>query len=60
MKTNCLISFLGGAAVGTLVALLMAPDSGSNTRKKLSKKFKEGKRKVENAIERKASEGQEY
>ena len=41
MKASSLFTFLGGAALGALVALLIAPDSGSNTRKKLRHKLKE-------------------
>lgn len=32
-----LIAFLAGATAGALTALLIAPDTGENTRKKLSK-----------------------
>lgn len=32
-----LIAFLAGATAGALSALLLAPDTGENTRKKLSK-----------------------
>ena len=34
MKGQCFFSFLGGAAIGAVVALLLAPDSGQNTRHK--------------------------
>lgn len=40
--TNYLLAFLGGAVVGAAVALLYAPDKGSETRKKISEKVKEG------------------
>lgn len=32
---NILISFLAGAATGAIAALLLAPDSGANTRAKI-------------------------
>lgn len=35
MKTNTLLAFIGGALVGAAAALLLAPDSGENTRKKI-------------------------
>ena len=35
MKGQCFFSFLGGAAIGAVVALLLAPDSGQNTRNKI-------------------------
>ena len=41
MKASTIFSFLGGAAIGALVALLIAPDKGSDTRKKLRHKLKE-------------------
>lgn len=51
MKGHCLATFLCGAAVGALVALLTAPDSGSNTRHKISDKFKKGEQKIKDTIE---------
>ena len=41
MKVSGLVSFLAGAAVGATIALLYAPDSGVNTRKKIRAKLKE-------------------
>lgn len=36
MKNNSLLlAFLGGIALGAVAALLFAPDSGENTRKKI-------------------------
>ena len=42
MKGQCFFSFLGGAAIGAVVALLLAPDSGQNTRHKIVDKIKHG------------------
>jgi gas vesicle protein len=39
MKTsNVLLGIVAGAAVGALLGVLFAPDKGSNTRRKISKK----------------------
>jgi len=39
MKTSqILIGIIGGAAIGATLGVLFAPDKGSNTRKKSSKK----------------------
>ncbi len=46
-----LFSFLGGAAIGAVVALLLAPDSGQNTRHKIVDKIKHGEQKVKDAVE---------
>ncbi|PWT98172.1 MAG: YtxH domain-containing protein [Bacteroidetes bacterium] len=36
--SRALLGFLAGAAVGALAGILFAPDSGTETRKKISKK----------------------
>jgi len=41
MKASTFFTFLGGAALGAMIALLAAPDKGSDTRKKLRRKLKE-------------------
>ena len=41
MKASTFFAFLGGAALGAIIALLAAPDKGSDTRKKLRRKLKE-------------------
>ena len=51
MKGQCFFSFLGGAAIGAVVALLLAPDSGQNTRHKIVDKIKHGEQKVKDAVE---------
>lgn len=38
MKCKGLIAFVGGALVGAAAAILLAPDSGENTRRKLKEK----------------------
>lgn len=39
MKTNkTILGVIGGLAVGAIVGILLAPDKGSNTRKKIIKK----------------------
>ena len=47
MKGQCFFSFLGGAAIGAVVALLLAPDSGH----KIVDKIKHGEQKVKDAVE---------
>ncbi|MFT3936671.1 MAG: YtxH domain-containing protein [Chitinophagaceae bacterium] len=37
-NTKVLLGFLAGAAAGALAGILLAPDKGSETRKKISKK----------------------
>lgn len=39
MKTNnTIIGILGGVAIGAIAGILFAPDKGTNTRKKITKK----------------------
>ena len=49
MKGQCFFSFLCGAAIGAVVALLLAPDSGKNTRHKIGDKIKHGEKKIKDA-----------
>jgi gas vesicle protein len=42
-KTDSLVWFLTGAALGAAVALLYAPQSGKDTRRYLNKKAREGR-----------------
>lgn len=37
-NTKAVLGFVAGAAVGALIGVLLAPDKGSNTRKKISGK----------------------
>ncbi len=38
MKQSTLLAFIGGALAGAAAALLLAPDSGANTRRKIKEK----------------------
>lgn len=46
-----LLSILAGAAIGVGVGVLIAPDKGSNTRKKIKNKFNSTKEGAEEKIE---------
>lgn len=50
MGSKIAVGFLAGAAVGALAGILFAPDSGSNTRKKISSKSGEIKDSVKNSF----------
>lgn len=39
MKGENLLAFIGGAILGAVAAVLLAPDSGENTRKKIKEGF---------------------
>ena len=41
MKASNILALLGGVAIGVIIAILLAPDSGKNTREKINKKLKE-------------------
>ncbi|HXT71889.1 MAG TPA: YtxH domain-containing protein [Vicinamibacterales bacterium] len=49
---SVLLAFVLGAAAGAAVALLYAPASGAETRRKLAARAREGKDKVEEFVER--------
>ena len=52
MKTSTLLfTVLGAAAAGVVVGLLIAPDKGTETRKKLSKKTEDWRNQVNNLIQ---------
>jgi gas vesicle protein len=46
------LAFAVGALVGAAVALLYAPASGDETRRKLARKAREGRDAMESAVER--------
>lgn len=53
---NVLMAFAIGAIAGAAVALLYAPASGEETRRKLAEKAREGRERAESA----AREGREF
>lgn len=50
MKPQILFAFLGGIVLGGVTALLLAPDSGEETRRKIGKVLKEEQDKIMDAI----------
>jgi gas vesicle protein len=50
-KLKSAIMFLGGVAVGTMIGVLLAPDSGDKTRRKLSKQLDDMKGNIGNSWE---------
>lgn len=54
--TKLLLGVLGAAAAGVAIGLLIAPDKGSETRKKISKKTEDWKNQMTSLIET----GKEY
>ena len=51
MKQSHIYAFLGGVLVGGIVALLFAPDKGTETRRKIGEKVKEGSKYTKEQIE---------
>ena len=41
MKASTFLAFVGGAALGAIIALLFAPEEGEKTREKIKSKLKE-------------------
>ncbi|NVJ86711.1 MAG: YtxH domain-containing protein [Algoriphagus sp.] len=50
-NSNSLLAFIVGAGIGTALGVLFAPDSGSNTRDKLSYKLSKYKKELEELIQ---------
>lgn len=50
-KTNNLWAFIVGAAIGAVAGVLLAPDSGTNTRKKLKKTLSDLQEKGEEVVD---------
>lgn len=51
MKTNKFFAFISGALVGAAVAILLAPESGEETRKKIKTSFNKEVNNLKNKIE---------
>ncbi|NVK49226.1 MAG: YtxH domain-containing protein [Cyclobacteriaceae bacterium] len=50
-NSNSLLAFIVGAGIGTALGVLFAPDSGTNTRDKLSYRLSKYKKELEDLIE---------
>ncbi|KPQ14006.1 MAG: YtxH-like protein [Algoriphagus marincola HL-49] len=50
-SSNSLIAFVLGAGVGTALGILFAPDTGSNTRDRLSYRLSKYKKELEELID---------
>ena len=48
--SNILVAFLAGAAVGAVAGILLAPDTGANTRKKILNKANDLAGSVKNSV----------
>ena len=50
MKSDNLLAFVGGAILGAVAAILLAPDSGTNTRAKIKEKADEKYKDIQEKI----------
>lgn len=51
MDTKSVMAFIGGALLGAATTLLLAPDSGENTRNKIAKRAKEGYNNLKDRVD---------
>jgi len=58
MKHQTLVAFLGGVVVGGVVALLLAPESGEKTRRRIGKFVSDEKERLSDIMDE-VSEGYE-
>ena len=58
--SKILISFLAGAAAGLAVGILMAPNKGSDTRKRIKDRFTDLEKGLESSVEQKFSDIKGY
>lgn len=49
-SSNTILGLLSGVAVGAAIGILLAPDKGTNTRKKLSEKSNDTKKTIINSF----------
>jgi gas vesicle protein len=59
-ENSQVVWFLAGAAIGATVALLFAPASGKETRRRIARKASEGREYVEDVAGDIADKGREY
>ena len=50
-RGNTLIALIVGASIGAVAGVLLAPDKGSNTRKKIKKEFDDAKDNLKHKLE---------
>jgi len=50
MSKKLLLGILAGAAAGTVLGILIAPDKGAKTRKKLARTMRSGVRKLKDSL----------
>lgn len=58
--TNTFLAFLSGAAVGTVIGILYAPDKGSNTRDKLTYLLDKYNNQLQELLNEMIEGGEEY